>query len=205
MPRVGRHEAVAAIAGGHGVTLIEDAQNDMRDGYHSGAPGVLASSLAWSAAAASVALLSPQQAVWVLFFGGMFIFRVGVVIGKILGGRATHAKGNPLASLAAANTVWMLLCFPLAFAAQMQMIEWFFPAVLLVIGGRYLTFAVMFGMKIYWLLGFALAAVGLVSGYSRVAPIVSAAAGAGIELVFAVAIFLLHRQWARARTGTAAA
>ena len=187
------------------MTLIEDAQNDMRDGYHSGAPGVLASSFAWSAAAASVALLSPQQAVWVLFFGGMFIFPVGVVIGKILGGRATHAKGNPLASLAAANTVWMLLCFPLAFAAQMQMIEWFFPAVLLVIGGRYLTFAVMFGMKIYWLLGFALAAVGLVSGYSRVAPIVSAAAGAGIELVFAVVIFLLHRQWARARTGTAAA
>jgi hypothetical protein len=87
----------------------------------------------------------------------------------------------------------------------MQMIAWFFPAVLLVIGGRYLTFAVMFGMKIYWLLGFALAAVGLVSGYSRVAPIVSAAAGAGIELVFAVVIFLLHRQWARARTGTAAA
>ena len=187
------------------MTLIEDAQTDMRDGYHSGAPGVLASSLAWSTAAASVVLLSPQQAVWILFFGGMFIFPVGVVIGKILGGRATHAKGNPLASLAAANTVWMLLCFPLAFAAQMQMIEWFFPAVLLVIGGRYLTFAVMFGMKIYWLLGFALAAVGLVSGYSRVAPIVSAAAGAGIELVFAVVIFLLHRQWARARTGTAAA
>ena len=59
------------------------------------------SSLAWSTAAASVVLLSPQQAVWVLFFGGMFIFPVGVVIGKILGGRATHAKGNPLASLAA--------------------------------------------------------------------------------------------------------
>lgn len=99
----------------------------------------------------------------------------------------------------------MLLYFPLAFAAQIQMIEWFFPAVLLVIGGRYLTFAVMYGMKIYWLLGFALAAVGLVSGYIRVAPIVSAAAGAGIELVFAIVIFVLHGQWARARTGAPAA
>jgi hypothetical protein len=86
------------------VTLIQDAQNDMRDGYHSGAPRVLASSLASSAA-------------------GCSSFRLGVVIGKILGGRATHAKGNPLASLAAANTVWILLCFPLAFAAQIQMIE----------------------------------------------------------------------------------
>ena len=59
------------------MTLIQDAQNDMRDGYHSGAPGVLSSSLAWSAAAVSVVLLSPQQAVWVLFFGGMFIFPLG--------------------------------------------------------------------------------------------------------------------------------
>ena len=58
------------------MTLIEDAQNDMRDGDHSGAPGLLALSLAWSAAA-SVVLLSPQQAVWVLFFGGMFIFPLG--------------------------------------------------------------------------------------------------------------------------------
>lgn len=187
------------------MTLIQDAQDDMRDGYHSGAPGVLASSLAWIAAAASVVLLSPQQAVWVLFFGGMFIFPVGVVIGKILGDRATHAKGNPLASLAAANTVWMLLCFPLAFAAQMLMIEWFFPAMLLIIGGRYLTFAVMYGMKAYWLLGFALAAVGLASGYTGVAPIVSAATGAATELVFAIVIFVLHGQWARGRKAMAAA
>jgi len=77
--------------------------------------------------------------------------------------------------------------------------------VLLVIGGRYLTFAVMFGMKTYWLLGLALAAVGLVSGYRRVAPIVSAAAWAGIERVFAIVIFVLHGQWARARTGAPAA
>jgi len=187
------------------VTRIQDAQDDMRDGYHSGAPGVLASSLAWSAAAASVVLLSPQQAVWVLFFGGMFIFPVGVVIGKILGGRASHSKGNPLASLATANTVWMLLCFPLAFAAQMQMIEWFFPAVLLIIGGRYLTFAVMYGMKIYWVLGFALAGVGMATGYLAVAPIVSAAAGAGIELVLAIVLFVLHGQWVRGRTAPAAA
>jgi hypothetical protein len=186
------------------VTLIKDAQDDMRDGYHSGAPGVLASTLAWSAAAASVVLLSPQQAVWVLFFGGMFIFPVGVVIGKVLGARGSHTKGNPLASLAAANTVWMLLCFPLAFAAQMQKIEWFFPAVLLIIGGRYLTFAVMYGMRVYWLLGFALAAVGLAVGYLAVAPIMSAAAGAGIELMFAAVLFVLHGRWAGGRPAQAA-
>lgn len=187
------------------MTLIQDAQDDMRDGYHSGAAGVLASALAWSAAAASVVMLSPQQAVWVLFFGGMFIFPVGVVICKLMGGRASHAKGNPLASLATANTVWMLLSFPLAFAAQMQRIEWFFPAVLLIIGGRYLTFAVMYGMKVYWLLGLALAAVGLAAGYLAVAPIVSAAAGAGIELAFAVVLFVLHGRWAGGRMAPATA
>lgn len=187
------------------VTLIQDAQDDMRVGYLSGAPGVLASSLAWSAAAASIVLLSPQQAVWVLFFGGMLIFPAGVVICKILGGRANHTKGNPLVSLAGANTIWMLLCFPLAFVAQMQMIEWFFPAVLLIIGGRYLTFAVMYGMKLYWMLGFVLAGVGMATGYLAVAPIVSAAAGAAIEMVFAVVLFLAHGRWAGGRIAPATA
>lgn len=187
------------------MTLIQDAQDDMRDGYLSGAPGVLASSLAWAAATIAVVLLSPERAAWVLFFGGMLIFPVGLLIEKLLGGRGSHTKGNPLASLAAANTIWMLLCFPLAFAAQMQMIEWFFPAGLLIIGGRYLTFAVMYGMKVYWVLGFALAGAGMATGYLAFAPIVSAAAGAGIELVFAIVLFVLHGRWARGRSAPAAA
>ncbi len=177
----------------------------MRAGYHSGAPGVIASGLVWGAAAAAALIVTQWQAVAVLFFGGMFIFPLGLVIAKLLGGRGSHTKGNPLASLAMANTFWMLICMPLAAVAEMQTPGWFFAGMLLIIGGRYLTFAVMYGMKLYWVLGFALAAVGLGAGYLKLAPVVIAGAGAAIELGFAVVLFAQHAKWAQTHAAPAAA
>ena len=40
-----------------------DAQHDLRRGYYSGAPGILASALAWSVAAGTAALVSPERAI----------------------------------------------------------------------------------------------------------------------------------------------
>lgn len=171
---------------------ISEAQRDMRAGYMSGAPGVLASSLAWAAATGVAFFMSPQQAVWVLFVGGMLIHPVGLLIAKVLGAAGAHTKGNPLAELPGANTFWMIICLPLAYIASMQMIAWFFPAMLLIIGGRYLTFGLLYGMRAYWVLGFALAGAGFGLGVLAPAPVVSAGIGAAIEFVFAIAIFTLH-------------
>jgi len=176
---------------------ISEAQRDMRVGYLSGAPGVLASSIAWTAATSAAALISPQQAIWVLFIGGMLIHPAGLLIGKVLGASVTHTRGNPLAGLAGANTIWMIACLPLAYVASMQMIEWFFPALLLIIGGRYLTFGTLYGMRFYWVLGFALMGAGFGLGVLAPAPAISAGAGAAIELVFAMVAFTLHGRWAK--------
>jgi hypothetical protein len=176
---------------------IAEAQRDMRRGYMSGAAGVLASSLAWAAATAAAFLASPEQAIWVLFIGGAMIHPAGLLISKVLGAPATHTRGNPLAGLAGASTFWLILSLPLAYVASMQRIEWFFPAMLLIIGGRYLTFATIYGMRLYWLLGFALAAAGIALGVLGIQPLVSAAAGSAIELVFALAAFALHSRWAK--------
>lgn len=187
------------------VTTVQQAQDDIRVGYHSGAPGVLASALVWGAAAAATPFLTQWQAVAVLFFGGMLIFPLGLLIAKMLGGRGSHTPGNPLASLAMANTFWMLMCMPLAAVAEMQTPGWFFAGMLLIIGGRYLTFAVMYGMKLYWVLGFALAAVGFGTGYLMLAPVVIAGAGAAIELAFAFVLFAQHAKWTRGRAAPIAA
>ncbi|MDZ4693058.1 DUF7010 family protein [Terricaulis sp.] len=176
---------------------FSEAQRDMRRGYMSGAAGVLASSLAWAAATASVYLLSPQQAVWVLFIGGALIHPAGLLIAKVLGAAANHTRGNPLAGLAGASTFWMILSLPLAYVASLQQIEWFFPAMLLIIGGRYLTFGTIYGMRLYWMLGFALAGAGIAMGVLSVQPLLSAATGSAIELVFAVVAFVLHARWAK--------
>ena len=68
---------------------------------------------------------------------------------------------------------------------------------LLVIGGRYLTFDSLFGMRIYWVLGLALAIAGYFLGSTRALPAMSAFVGAAIEAVFAVAVLILGRREVR--------
>lgn len=174
---------------------ISEAQVDMRQGYCSGGAGVLASALAWSVAAGVTVFGSAQDAVWVLLIGGMLIHPVAVLICKLLGARGAHTKGNPLAQLAGASTFWLIFCLPLAYALSLQELGWFFPAMLLVVGGRYLVFATLYGVRLYWMLGLALAAAGFALGYLAAPAHVAAVTGAALEAVFAVIFLLQHRRW----------
>lgn len=172
---------------------VSQAQADMRQGYYSGGAGVLASALAWSVAAGFAVLGPAQSAVWALLIGGMFIHPVGLLICKLLGGRAAHSKGNPLGQLAGASTFWLIFCLPLAYALSLQKPGWFFPAMLLIIGGRYLVFATLYGMRLYWVLGLTLAAAGLALAYLAAAVPVAAVTGAALEAAFGVIILVQHR------------
>ena len=169
---------------------IADAQRDMRSGYYGGAPGVLASSIAWLAAGVVAMTVSPTAAVWALFIGGMFIFPVGVLIAKVLGRAGTHTRGNPLGALAMETTVLLMVCLPLAFVVALYKVEWFFPAMLLVIGGRYFTFASVYGSRMFWALGGTLAVAAFLAVALRLPVEGSAFAGGLIELAFAVALFV---------------
>ena len=181
---------------------INEAQRDMRRGYVSGATGILASSLAWFAATYTAWRVSPEQAVWVLFAGGVLIYPVSVLISKGLGASGAFSKSNPLGSLAAAGTAWLIFSLPLAYAASLQRIAWFFPAMMLIIGGRYLTFGTLYGMRLYWAMGLALAAAGFLLGQAGSLPAISALVGASIEGVFALLAFALHARWSRSQGAT---
>jgi hypothetical protein len=173
---------------------LAHAQADMRSAYCSGGAGVLASSLAWAAATVATLKLAPMQAVWVLFVGGMLIHPVSIVICKLLGATGKHAKGNPLGMLAGATVFWLIFSLPLAYVVALYKIEWFFPAMLLVIGGRYLTFATLFGMRVYWVLGLTLAVAGYWLGKLLATPTISAFAGSAIEMAFSAYILAMHRR-----------
>lgn len=176
---------------------VSEAQVDMRQGYCSGGAGVLASALAWSAAAGIAISGSADKAVWALLIGGMLIHPVGVLICKLLGARGTHTKGNPFAQLAGASTFWLIFCLPLAYALGLQHPGWFFAAMLLVIGGRYLVFATLYGMRLYWALGLVLAAAGFALGYLAAPARVAAVTGAALETIFAAIFLIQHRRWVR--------
>lgn len=176
---------------------VSQAQSDMRRGYYSGGAGILASALAWTAAAVTAAVVSPQKAIWVLLVGGALIHPVGVVICRLLGAPGSHAQGNPLGLLAGASTFWLIFCLPMAYGLGLQQPAWFFAAMLLVIGGRYLVFGTLFGMRLYWALGLSLAGAGFLLAWQGAAAVVIVAAGAAIEWVFGLACVATHRRWTR--------
>ncbi len=161
----------------------------MCDAYYGGATGAITSATAWLSAALVATWGSPIASIMTLIFGGMLIFPASVVLCKVIGRSGRHRKDNPLASLAISGTFWMLFSIPIAVAASLYQIELFFPAMLLVIGGRYLTFETLYGIKVYWLFGLALA-VSVVPLVLFKAPVYAGAyTGALIEYVFAIFIF----------------
>ncbi|MFG6415991.1 DUF7010 family protein [Roseateles sp. DC23W] len=185
---------------------IARAQADMRTAYWHAAFGVLSSALVWAVAAGVTALGQPQQAVWTLLIGGMFIFPLSMVMAKLAGRTGMHEKSNPLGRLAMLSTVGLLVGCALALGVATQKLEWFFPTMLLVIGLRYLVFTKVYGLCIYWSCGLALATAGLVLGLLLAAPsselkaagpLLGAATGAVIEALFGA--LLLRQGRARAR------
>jgi hypothetical protein len=182
---------------------IADAQLDMRTAYYGGAPGIMTSGTVWLIAGVVALQLSAAQAVWTLLIGGMFIHPAAVLLNKMLGRSGKHNPSNPLGSLAMASTFWMIMCLVLAYGVSMMRIEWFFPAVLLIIGGRYLTFATLYGMRIYWALGAALALAAYPLFAYGASPATGALAGGAIEVAFAVAVFLMSGRTTRSAAGAA--
>ena len=172
---------------------FEAAQSDMRHGYLWGAPGVLVSGLVWLAAGLVALLVSDKTAVLVLLFGGAAIHPLAVVLTKVLGHPGRHCAGNKLGGLAAEGTFWLLAGCAIAYGMHVLRIEWFFPAMLLVIGGRYLTFQTLYGLRLYWVCGALLCAAGLALALVRAPAVAGAFAGAAIELIFAALLFVQAR------------
>ena len=173
---------------------IAEAQHDMRAAYYAGATGLFASATAWLAAAIAALSSSPKVAIATLIFGGMLIFPASVALSKMLGRSGAHAKTNPLGRLALETTVWLLLGILIAYGVSLLRVDWFFPAMLLTIGGRYLIFCTIYGLRVYWICGAALATAGVLLAINH-APVVSGAlAGALLEYVFGAVVFLQERK-----------
>jgi len=180
---------------------LDDLQQEMRAAYLDGAPGMLVSALVWLVAGIVVTGASMNAAVWTLLIGGALIHPVAVLALKALGKSARVSKGSPLAELAMATTVWLIIGCVLCFGLYTANPAWFFPGMLLVIGSRYLAFQTLFGRRIYWICGAALIGAGYLGASARLDPATVAFAGGGIEAAFA-ALLLLRTGRARGNPAT---
>lgn len=166
----------------------------MRSGYVNGSVGIIVSGLVWLTSALVAFQFSDKKAIWTLLIGGMFIYPLSVLLAKLLGLSDAHTKGNPLANLAMEGTIFMLMCLPIAFGLSLQHNEWFFQAMLLIIGGRYLTFASIYGNKLYWILGAALGIAAYVLFYFGAKSMASAMTGSFIEITFGLYMLITFRK-----------
>lgn len=173
---------------------IEEAQANMRHAYFGGAPGLATSAAAWLLAGSVCVFRGPHTGVLVLIFGGMLIHPLAILGSKILGRPGAHARNNPLGPLALESTVILLLGVVLAFALSRFQVELFFPSMLVVIGGRYLTFHTLYGRRVYWLCGTVLASLGLLSAVLKFPVAASVFGGAAIEAAFALIVFVQIRR-----------
>lgn len=174
--------------------MFRQAQADMCKGYANGAVGIIVSGLIWLISAIIAYQYSAKQAVWVLLIGGMFIHPVSLLLSKVIGLSGTHTKGNPLGNLAMEGTIFMIMCLPLAFGLSLQYVEWFFQGMLLIIGGRYLTFASIYGSRLYWILGAVLGVAAYLLFYFKISSFGSLLTGSLIEITFGLFMFFSFRR-----------
>ena len=173
---------------------IREAQTDMCKAYANGSIGIIVSGLIWLTSAIVSFHFSAKQAIWTLLIGGMLIHPLSVFLAKILRLSGTHTKGNPLGNLAMEGTIFMIMCLPLAFGLSLQHSEWFFQAMLMIIGGRYLTFASIYGNRLYWILGAVLGFAAYLLFRFKVQSFGSAMTGSLIEITFGLFMFITFRK-----------
>lgn len=164
-------------------------QHEMCRAHYDGAAGILVSGLVWLTAAVVCVQLGVNNAVWTLLIGGAFIYPLGLLVTKALGRSAKTDKANALNQLAMASTIWLILCCAMAYGLFLLKPQLFFPAMMAVIGCRYLIFASVFGKSIYWVLGAALIVAANFTFFLAVSPSIAAGIGGLIEVVFALIVF----------------
>jgi hypothetical protein len=173
---------------------ITQAQTDMCRGYANGSLGIIVSGLMWLISAAVTYQYSAKQAVWTLLIGGMLIHPLSVLLYKIIGLSGSHTKGNQLGNLGMEGTIFMIMCLPITFGLSLQHTEWFFQGMLLIIGGRYLTFSTIYGIRLYWILGATLGVAAYLLFYNSVQSFGTLLTGSLIEISFGIFMFLSFRR-----------
>jgi hypothetical protein len=168
---------------------FEDAQQEMKLSYFGGAAGVLVSGIIWGIAALVALRYSNQASMLTLFFGGMFIHPLAILLSKALKRSGAHDPNNPLGKLALESTIILFVGLFLAFYVAKLQVEWFYPILLLIIGGRYLVFNTLYGLKIYWMLGALLICSGIFCILTSADFAIGAIMGGLIEIVFSLVIF----------------
>jgi hypothetical protein len=129
--------------------LVQDAQHEVRTVFVGGFWGQLVSSTIWLASAGLGVWVSPRAAILTLVIGGIFIFPVTQLLLRLTGRPASLTSGNPLGNLAMQIAFTLPLSMLLLVPVTVFRLNWFYPALMILVGAHYLPFTFLYGMRMF--------------------------------------------------------
>ncbi|MDX1469475.1 MAG: hypothetical protein R3258_09035 [Acidimicrobiia bacterium] len=143
---------------------LQAAQSEIRHAYRSASVGQIYAGLTWVASATAWTIITPTAGILVLLIGGFFIYPITAGVSRLLGNPGVIPSTNPLREAGITIPLVGVLGIPVAGAAALHNIDWFFPAFMIVMGAHYLPFSHLYGMRVFLPLGGAMWLVGLAIG-----------------------------------------
>jgi hypothetical protein len=181
---------------------ISEAQLEMRTRFVGGFYGQLVSGVLWLAAAGLAEWRGPRASIIMLVAGGFLIFPATELLIRTVGERVPLSAANALRSLGMQVAFVLPLSMPLLLPVGLYRLNWFYPAMMILLGAHYLPFTFLYGMRL-----FAVLAAVLVGGGTLIAMYFAASFSIGawytgtILLVFAGLGRSIVNQEQRARAG----
>ena len=135
---------------------LGEAQRDMRRAYVNGGVGIFASGLVWTLSGLVTMNISLIAGMATLFFGGMAIHPISVLLARSVYRRGKTRSPNPMEMLALQSTAFLIIGLVIAYLVSGTFSQWFFSIALLTVAARYLVFQTVYGMRLYLILGVVL-------------------------------------------------
>ena len=141
---------------------IAEAQHEMRDRFQGGFFGQLVSGILWLIAAGLGTWVSARASIATLVIGGFFIFPATELLLRVFGSARPLSAGNTLPQLGMQVAFVLPLSMPLLLPVGLYRLEWFYPALMLLVGAHYLPFVFLYGMPMFAALAALLVGGGVI-------------------------------------------
>jgi hypothetical protein len=168
------------------------AQHDLSQAYVGGAPGVMVSGLVWLIAGVVWQLYGIDAAFAALFFGGMAIHPLGVLIERIALRAPKATVGKPLETLAIEATIPLFVGVMIGWVLLVRAPDLAIPVFAAIVGARYFLFRTLYGEVAYWMLGAAILAAAGVAMFGISLPL---NLGFIVGIIELIAAAIILRRW----------
>ncbi len=140
---------------------INDAQKEMRSHFVGGFYGQLVSGILWLVSASLATWSSPRASITTLVAGGFFIFPLVVLLVRVSGVKERLSADNSLRELGMQVAFVLPASMPLLVPVGLYRLNWFFPAMMILLGAHYLPFVFLYGMRMFAILAALLVGGGI--------------------------------------------